>query len=187
VNMTCIMSTEDTSDKIIAGLEHNSLKSLTPCTEDQGFKIISTKWNKRQETETIRDNGDVWTAAFDPATEGILKLKNWNKINKDSFSTSQKLYCMDIHLLQSHQEYKCNSGKVTKSAVTYVSFICKVFGLQVYQFWLQFDSQWDWLEGSSFKFFCIRSSVICGIAENLTVSVTFWLKPLMVSQIILRL
>jgi hypothetical protein len=69
----------------------------------------------------------VWTAALDPATEGILKLKNWNKINKDAFSTSQELYCMDINLLQSHQEYKCNNVKVTKSAVTYVSFICKVF------------------------------------------------------------
>jgi hypothetical protein len=42
------------------------------------------------------------------------------------FCISQELQFMNVNLLQRQQEYKQNNGKVTKYAVTYVSFICKV-------------------------------------------------------------
>jgi len=51
-------------DEISAILEHCPLKSLTPCTGDQGFKIITTDCHKTSETETTQEKRTVRTATI---------------------------------------------------------------------------------------------------------------------------
>jgi hypothetical protein len=55
---------EEKMDEISAILEHCPLKSLTPCTGDQGFKIITTDCHKTSETETTQEKRTVRTATI---------------------------------------------------------------------------------------------------------------------------